>query len=135
MKGILADNDIIGHVAWLMQILQGNEWCEVWQSLDLSVKSFSDLGLSADSPDDLIWRRCQESELLLITGNRNRHEPGSLTATIEAFNTDQSWPVFTIADPKHFLRSKAYAERVAVRLLENLLDIDNLRGTGRMYLP
>ncbi|HWG45363.1 MAG TPA: hypothetical protein VN688_21550 [Gemmataceae bacterium] len=31
--------------------------------------------------------------------------------------------------------SRAYAERVVERLLEYLIDIDNYRGTGRLYLP
>ena len=33
------------------------------------------------------------------------------------------------------LSSREYAERVATRLLEVLLDVEQYRGTGRLYLP
>jgi len=43
--------------------------------------------------------------------------------------------VFTIADLRKFRKSRAYAQRVLEKLYEFLLDIDRLRGTGRLYLP
>jgi hypothetical protein len=33
------------------------------------------------------------------------------------------------------LSSRAYTHRVVERLMEYLIDVDNLRGTGRLYLP
>ncbi len=33
------------------------------------------------------------------------------------------------------MRERDYAERVAAQLLDYLLDLDNLRGTGRLYVP
>jgi hypothetical protein len=33
------------------------------------------------------------------------------------------------------LRSRTYADRVVAQLLDYLLDIDRVRGTGRLYLP
>jgi hypothetical protein len=44
-------------------------------------------------------------------------------------------PIFTIADVPHLRASQAYAHRVIDRLLDSLLRIDALRGTGRLYLP
>jgi hypothetical protein len=49
--------------------------------------------------------------------------------------TPASLPVLTIANAQQVLQSRDYAERVAVRLLDYLLNIDNLRSTGRLYLP
>jgi hypothetical protein len=43
--------------------------------------------------------------------------------------------VFTIADVDKLRTSRDYAERVMIRLYEYLLDIDNVRGAGRLFLP
>jgi hypothetical protein len=43
--------------------------------------------------------------------------------------------VFTLADAERLMSDRAYAERVAEALLEYLVKIDSLRGTGRLYLP
>jgi hypothetical protein len=82
-----------------------------------------------------LWRLCQAKQILLITGNRNSTGPESLEAVIARDNTPTSLPVFTIADPRQILSSRAYAEQVVTRLLEYLLDLENFRGTGRLYLP
>jgi hypothetical protein len=44
-------------------------------------------------------------------------------------------PVLTLADQDRVLRDRSYAGVVAERLLEILFDLDNLRGSGRLYLP
>ncbi len=54
---------------------------------------------------------------------------------MRAKNTATSLPVFTLANAERVFHSRDYAERVAVKLLEYLLDIDRVRGTGRLYLP
>ena len=59
----------------------------------------------------------------------------ALEAVIEWNNTPTSLPVLTIGAPPRVLSSRAYAERVATRLLEVLLDVEQYRGTGRLYLP
>ena len=82
-----------------------------------------------------IWQRCQAEQLVLITNNRNEDSPESLEATIRQHNTPESLPVFTIGNLDNFRLSRAYAERVLKRLYEYLLEIDSLRGTGRLFLP
>ena len=67
--------------------------------------------------------------------NRNNDSPESLEATIRKYNTANSLPIFTIADLDNLRKSRSYAERVLERLYEYLLDIENLRGTGRLFLP
>jgi hypothetical protein len=71
---------------------------------------------------------------LLITDNRNADSPDSLEAVIRLHNTPQSLPVFIIADVDKLRTSQDYAERVMIRLYEYLLEIDNVRGAGRLFL-
>lgn len=78
---------------------------------------------------------CQQREIVLLTANRNDEGPESLEATIRALNHPRSLPVFTIADPELVLVSRDYAERVAIQVLEYLLELDNFRGVGRLYVP
>jgi hypothetical protein len=78
---------------------------------------------------------CQEQEFILITASRNDDGPDSLQFAIRTMNADHSLPVFTLANADQVLHSRTYAERVVERLLDYLIDIDNFRGTGRLYLP
>jgi len=43
--------------------------------------------------------------------------------------------VLTLADAERVMADRAYAEQVAEALLEFLFKIDDIRGTGRLYLP
>ncbi len=71
----------------------------------------------------------------MITGNRNDDGPTSLEATIRNENQPDSLPVITIGDADRVLRDRIYAEKVAERLLDYLMRIDEVRGTGRIYVP
>ncbi len=71
----------------------------------------------------------------MITGNRNKRGPDSLEAVIQSQNQPDSLPVFTIADPDRVLQDRLYAEQVTERLLGYLMRIDDVRGTGRIYVP
>ena len=55
--------------------------------------------------------------------------------TIRNENTPECLPVFTFADSERIRHDKAYAARAAEQLLQYLLDIDQVRGCGRLYLP
>ncbi|MBO0697407.1 MAG: hypothetical protein J2P46_03370 [Zavarzinella sp.] len=72
---------------------------------------------------------------MLITGNRNEEDETSLEATIHRENTPDSLPVLTIGRPDDVLTSAEYADRVTEKLVDYLLDIDQFRGTGRLYIP
>lgn len=135
MKAILSDINIQGHMRVLVNILEGEDWREFWSSLDLAVLTFRDVNLSQQTPDAVIWQTCQQEQMVLVTANRNADGPDSLEVTLRTQNTATSLPVFTIADEKLVLRSRDYAERVAIKLLDYLLEIDRVRGTGRLYLP
>ena len=101
----------------------------------IRVESFASLRVSDHIPDVALWQLCQTHEVVLITGDRNQEGPESLEATIQMANTPESLPVLTIAEPQRILSSHAYAQRVVKRLVEYLIDVENLRGTGRLYLP
>ena len=135
MHGLLADANIMGHVEYLARLMQAGSWGGFWQDLDLVLLHFAEVGLSPSATDLEIWQRCQAEQLLLITDNRNADSPDSLEAVIRLHNTPQALPVFTIADVDKLRTSQAYAERVMIRLYEYLLDIENVRGAGRLFLP
>jgi hypothetical protein len=71
----------------------------------------------------------------LITGNRNNDGPDSLEAVIRNENQADSLPVITISRPRRLLQDGRYAEEVAERILDYLIRIDDVRGTGRIYVP
>jgi hypothetical protein len=135
MRAIMADNDIRGHMNVLIHVLESKAWSEIWLSLNLSVWTFADLSLAVDTSDANLWHACQRDQVILITGNRNHDGPDSLDATIQAHTTLTSLPVLTIADPNEVMQSPRYAHRVVETLLQYLLDIDKVRGTGRLWLP
>jgi hypothetical protein len=135
VKGILSDLDVRGQLNKLVHFLRDGEWQPLWDALHLQVFSFADHRLSDRESDARVWQVCQAEQIILVTGNRNRDGPDSLEATIREKNTDECLPVLTLVDPKRVMNSHSYAERVALRMLEYLLDMENLRGTGRLFLP
>jgi hypothetical protein len=135
MRGILADADVEGHWRIILGHLKGDMWREIWISLNLRLETFETLGMSIDAADEVVWQICQQRELVLVTNNRTQNTTDSLEATIRAHNTPNSLPVFTLANAPRILQSSTYAERVTEQLLEYLLRIDTIRGTGRLYLP
>ena len=72
---------------------------------------------------------------MLITGNRNADDPKSLETTIRTRNDERCLPVLTFADADRIFHEREYAGSVVERLLDVLLDLDELLGTGRLYLP
>jgi hypothetical protein len=73
--------------------------------------------------------------LILLTNNRNDDDPDSLEAAIRQHNTADALPVFTIRNATRSGTSRADAEEFVESLFEYLLRIDELRGTGRLFLP
>ena len=135
MRGLLIDHNIIGHGRIIERILEGPVWAEMWHGLNLPVLTFEEVGLAVTAKDSEVWRFCQANQWVLITANRNKDVADSLEAILQRENNVSSLPVFTLADSDNLRQSKDYAERVVERLLTYLLEIENLRGTGRLYLP
>jgi hypothetical protein len=135
MPSLMADNDVAGQFHLLISYLQGETWCEIWTNLGVQIRTFDEFGMSLKEKDVIVWRVCQQHDVVLVTGNRNREGPESLEATIHEFNTIESLPVITLADPDRISSDKAYAKRVAARLIEVLFDLESYRGAGRVYVP
>jgi hypothetical protein len=135
VKGVLADINIQGYVDLLVTIVQAGPWKMLWDDLQLPYLHFADVGLAPASSDSDVWDICQQQELVLITDNRNQDASDSLEATTRTRNTPASLPVLTIANVPHLRHSRDYADRVIDRLLDFLMRMDALRGTGRLYLP
>jgi hypothetical protein len=135
VKAILSDVNIEGHVQILFNLLESATWRGVWTLFNLPLYTFGDLGLTPETLDVVLWQVCKQQEIILITANRNDDGPDSLESAIRTMNTVHSLPVFTIANARQVLQSREYAERVVNKLLDYLIDIDNFRGTGRLYLP
>ena len=135
MLAIMADHDIEGQMQVLLHLLISHEWSELWEELAMSVESFATLGVSPNISDAALWQFCQAQQIILLTGNRNHEGPESLEAIIRTATTPESLPVLTISDSQRILHSSACAYQVVERLIEYLLDIENLRGTQRLYLP
>ena len=72
---------------------------------------------------------------MLVTGNRNAEDETSLEMAIRRFGTERSLPVITISDPKRFMTDRDYAQAGTAQFLQNLMDLEILRGTGRLFVP
>jgi hypothetical protein len=135
VPAILVDANIEGHGTRIWQRLQSADWREFTVALDLTFLSFRDVGLADDSPDDAVWRHCQERSYYLLTSNRNEDSEDSLEATIRREGTLESVPVLTLPLPDRVYHSKAFLERVVDKLLTFVMNADVIRGSGRLYLP
>jgi hypothetical protein len=135
MASIMADHNVEGHFEILLRLWTSEAWRSFWESLELEIESFDHLGLPHHTSDRDLWRVCQQRDIVLLTANRNDEGPESLEAAIRTLNDASSLPVLTIADPESVLTSRDYAERVAIQVLEYLLELDHFRGVGRLYVP
>ena len=135
MPRIMSDNDVLGEFEILVAVCLSDAWKGVWDALGVEVLTFEMFGLAANASDVQIWRTCQENNIVLVTGNRNADTPESLEATIRSLGTPQSLPVMTIADRDRMHRNRRYAARAAERFLQYLMDLEGLRGAGRLFIP
>ena len=135
MKGILVDVNIQGQMDRVRIVLNSPEWRSIWVELGLEFLVFADLGLAVETEDVDVWRLCQARQFVLVTANRNHDGPNSLGETILREGTEESLAVLTVADQEALRTSWEYVARVTIRLLEFLLDVPTLCGTGRLFLP
>lgn len=135
VTGILADVNIEGHANYLMSLVRSAPWADLWTELELTYCTFDDVQLDREATDTEIWQYCQRHGLVLLTNNRNDEGPDSLEAAIRARNAQSSVPVLTVGDIERLRRSRDYAQSVAESLIDTLLRIETLLGTGRLYLP
>jgi hypothetical protein len=135
VPAILFDHDVEGHLRFLFSIWISSDWIELWEMLECPIHTFDTLGIPKNTPDIDVWKFCQARGFVLVTGNRNADGDDSLEIASKKLNRPDSLPVLTIADADRVLADRAYAERVASRILDCLLDLENLRGARRLFVP
>jgi hypothetical protein len=78
---ILVDVNIEGHGKHIWARMQTATWHELTTLLDVTFRTFRDVGLDASFPDDVVWHFCQQQGFYLLTSNRNDESETSLEAT------------------------------------------------------
>jgi hypothetical protein len=132
---VVIDANVEGQGTHIWLRMQTAEWRGLTADLDVTVRTFREIGLDPSSRDDAIWRFCQAQGYYLLTSNRNEDSDDSLEATIRREGTPTSLPVFTLPLPDRVYSDSVYLERVVEKLLDFMLYADNIRGAGRLYLP
>jgi predicted nuclease of predicted toxin-antitoxin system len=127
----LADHNLEGQAVLLWGTLEDIGWLKL---LPIKLLKFSDVGLPDESTDQEVWRFVQKHDLILLTGNRKMKGKDSLEQTIREENTPSSLPVLTVGKVEQ-LEERLYRERCANRLVEIMVDLDNYRGVGRIFIP
>ncbi len=56
MINLLADANIQGQVGILVARMQGGEWRDFWDHLNLRHVTFADVGLQLSDSDAIVWR-------------------------------------------------------------------------------
>ncbi len=131
MITILLDHNIKGTAVLILGTLATQGWLEL---LDLRIATFDDVGLPDDTDDRTIWRFVQERQMVLLTNNRNGTDANSLDRAMREEWTPTALPVLTIGNAGR-IKEFDYRARCAERLIEIILDLDNLRGTTRLFIP
>lgn len=127
----LVDYNLDGYALVLLGILTKLGWLEF---ISVRFITFREVGLLMESSDRLVWRYAQENQMLLLTANRNMKGEDSLEQVMREENTENSFPVLTIGNLER-LDEADYRQRCVERLIEIVLDIDNYKGAGRLFIP
>ena len=131
MIAILIDANLTGQAPRLWGTLEASGWLEL---VAIEFVTFPSVALPFATNDRLVWRFAQERQQILLTDNRNMSGLNSLERTLREELLPTSLPVLTISQRKR-LAEREYRERCVERLIAIILNLDNLRGTPRLYLP
>jgi hypothetical protein len=134
MQVVLSDHNCEGQAKVLFDLLQ---YHGTWLELSpMKLIWFHDIDLLVSAADEIVWKLCQEKRYLLLTGNRtNDDKEKSLEFAIRTLMTPDNLPVITIGNLKRVIPDPEYRRRCAERLAEIVYDLDNYRGTMRVYIP
>ena len=72
--------------------------------------------------------------MMILTANRNMKGQDSLEQVMREENTESSFPVITISSLKRFSEPD-YRERCVERLIEIVIDLDQYKGAGQLFIP
>lgn len=87
-----------------------------------------------ESSDRTVWCYAQKHQMSILTANRNMKGEDSLEQVMREENTESSFPFLTIGSLDR-LSEASYRERCVERLIEIAVDINQYKGTGRLFIP
>ena len=126
------DHNLRGHSILLGGSLLSAGWLD-WVAIQFV--TFNEVNLPINSDDRIVWRLAQSNQMILLTANRSMKGKDSLEQVMREENTSTSLPVITIGDSDRVLADSGYRNRCVDRLIEIALDIDEYRGTMRLFIP
>lgn len=129
---ILVDYNLRGQSIILAGSLAASGWLEL---IDIRFVLFEEVGLEDDSSDRVVWQYAQNHDTILLTANRSMKGKDSLEQVIREENTPTSLPVITIGNVNRLLTEPEYRDRCVNRLVDIVVDIDDYRGTRRIFIP
>lgn len=133
MQIVLSDHNCEGHARQIIFALKRIGLIDI---VPISLALFDDIDLPHTTDDETVWQLCQLRGYLLLTGNRRTVDGDlSLELTIRRHYSDEILPVITVGDLNRVMYDREYCEKCAGRLAEIVLDLEDLRGTTRMYIP
>jgi hypothetical protein len=128
----LIDHNLRGHAVVLLGSLTASGWLDL---LSIRFILFEEVGLSIDSDDRVVWQFAQANQMILLTANRSMKGKNSLEQVMREENSNDSLPVVTIGNIDRLLAESGYREQCVNRLVEIVVDIEDLRGARRIFIP
>jgi|SRR4028119_263675 hypothetical protein len=128
----LVDHNLEGHALLLSGNIASLGWLDL---LPIRFITFEEIELSVTSDDRIVWRFAQANQMILLTANRSMKGKNSLEQVMREENTSTSLPVVTIGDANRVLTDPDYRNRCVDRLIEIIFDVDDYRGSSRLFIP
>lgn len=135
MLTILLDENLVGFAGYLHGLAHSGICAEFAEYLSLRFITMAEAGLPAGTSDLDIWSHCQAHDCYLLTDNRNEDGPDSFEAILRAIQQAHHLPIFTIGDLDRFRTDGQYARQVVECLLGYLINPEQIRGAGRLFVP
>ncbi|MEK0191694.1 MULTISPECIES: ACP S-malonyltransferase [Microcoleus] len=128
----LVDHNLEGHTLLLAGNIASLGWLDL---LPIRFITFEEVALSVTSDDRVVWRFAQTNQMILLTANRSMKGKNSLEKVMREENTSTSLPVVTIGDADRVLTDPDYRNLCIDRLIEIIFDIDDYKGSMRLFIP
>jgi len=128
----LIDHNLKGHALVFFGAIASEGWLDVFP---IRFVTFTEMDLSIDSDDRVVWRLAQKNQMILLTANRSMKGKDSLEQVMREENTSSSLPVITLGNAERLLNDSDYRGRCVESLVEIVLSIDSYRGARRIFIP
>jgi len=128
----LIDHNLKGHAVVFFGAIARQGWLDI---VSIQFFTFAEIDLPIDSDDRVVWRLAQANQMILLTANRSMKGKDSLEQVMREENTPTSQPVITISNADRLLNDSEYRERCVERLIEIVLNIDDYKGSMRIFMP